>query len=140
MKKRVAIVMMLCITHFLFTQEQKIWPIVKTPMTLHQAYVLIREFICLPLTVLWVDEEKYRQARVYCNVCNYCMDSGASYGYMVAMGANKEIARLKRLWQKYSVKQIERFMCRVQNDMQFSCVRCMAYHGWHIQESSEPLT
>ncbi len=108
----------------------------KPIVTFGTVYVWIKEFL-YAITVLpfWLDHDKAKQAKIYCNHCNRPLDSTEFHPYLVSYAQTKALLQLKQLWYKGDTASLEQFMCTMQNELRILCVPCLAFYGWHVKPS-----
>ena len=135
MKRIIMCVMLLILSVQLSSIEKlKQHPKPTPEMTFYVCYLFFKEML-YTYTVLpfWIEYETVRQAAIYCNGCNYVMNSFYMYGCLVGMGDSCKITELKQLWYEKDIDTIAQFLLVISRQEEFECPRCMDYVGWYIK-------
>jgi hypothetical protein len=125
---------LLCFSLINFSEENRSTTqkklIAQNPPTGHKVYVWWKELLYSSFVLIfWLDLQKASDAKIYCNRCQYSMNSIGTYGYLTGQGDSESITYLKKLWWSGNILEIEQFLQEIQNKNQIECVKCLAFNG-----------
>jgi len=134
--KRILLCAILLTTSIQITTIEKLkpHPKPKPEITLFKAYVFFKEMFYINFILdWWLDNQKADRASVYCQSCDFEMNSLYIYGCFAAMGDTKKIAKLKQLLYSGADDTLMLFLLKISLQEEFECPQCLDYCGWYIK-------